>query len=475
MTQTVSIETAATTHRTPSPTSFKPTYTHKVKAAVQDIATLAALTLVLPLNASLVGTALLFKALTFPFKKSKTAVASSTAKKTVLISGGKMTKALQLARSFHRAGHRVILIETHKYWLVGHRFSCAVDKFYTVPKPSDPSYAQALLDIVIKEQVDMYVPVCSPVASYYDSQAIPTLEAHCEIMHVRPERIEKLDDKYQFAQTAQSFGLSVPKSYLITHPQQVIDFDFSNEVHPYILKSIPYDSVRRLDLTKLPCKTPEETAAFANALPISESNPWVMQEFISGQEYCTHSTLRNGELRMHCCCESSAFQVNYENVESPDIEEWVRRFAAGLHLTGQASFDFIKSHEDGRAYAIECNPRTHSAITMFYSQPAVAEAYLGTQPLPAPVQPLPSSRPTYWIYHEVWRLLNSLPNPRDIEKRLRILTEGKDAIFDWQDPLPFLMVHHWQIPLLLLSDLRKLKGWIRIDFNIGKLVQLGGD
>lgn len=31
-----------------------------------------------------------------------------------------MTKALQLARSFHQTGHRVVLIETHKYWLVGH-------------------------------------------------------------------------------------------------------------------------------------------------------------------------------------------------------------------------------------------------------------------------------------------------------------------------------------------------------------------
>ena len=62
-----------------------------------------------------------------------------------------------------------------------------------------------------------------------------------------------------------------------------------------------------------------------------------------------------------------------------------------------------------------------------------------------------------------------------VSKTINTLLKGKDAIFDWQDPLPFLMVHHWQIPLLLLSDLRQLKGWIRIDFNIGKLVQLGGD
>jgi hypothetical protein len=37
------------------------------------------------------------------------------------------------------------------------------------------------------------------------------------------------------------------------------------------------------------------------------------------------------------------------------------------------------------------------------------------------------------------------------------------------------MVHHWQITLLLLQNLLKLKSWVKIDFNIGKLVEIGGD
>ena len=59
-----------------------------------------------------------------------------------------MTKALHLARAFHRAGHRVILVEGEKYRLTGHRFSRAVDRFYTVPPSGDPGYASALVDIV---------------------------------------------------------------------------------------------------------------------------------------------------------------------------------------------------------------------------------------------------------------------------------------------------------------------------------------
>jgi predicted ATP-grasp superfamily ATP-dependent carboligase len=401
--------------------------------------------------------------------------AHDTPRKTVLVSGGKMTKALQLARSFHAAGHRVVLCESRKYWFTAHRFSRAVDRFHTLPESTAPDYVDALLDVVKREHVDVYVPVCSPVASLCDAAAKPRLAEFCDVIHVGPETIRKLDDKYVFAQTAAALGLRVPKTVLVTDPADVLGYDFASEKRSFILKSIRYDSVRRLDLTQLPCATPEATEAFVRSLPISPANPWVMQEFIPGKEYCTHGTFRAGELRVHCCCESSAFQVNYRNDDQPEIEAWVRRFGEALRLTGQASFDFIRADDDGAFYAIECNPRTHSAITMFYDHPDVARAYLGGELAHAPITPLASSRPTYWLGHEAWRIVASLGSPTRIAERLRVLAEGKDAVLDGRDPLPFLMLYHWHVPLLLLRDLRERRGWIRIDCNIGKLVQAGGD
>ena len=121
-------------------------------------------------------------------------------------------------------------------------------------------------------------------------------------------------------------------------------------------------------------------------------------------------------------------------------------------------------------YAIECNPRTHSAITMFYDHPGVARAYLEAGA--GEITPLESSRPTYWLYHELWRLLS---RPSTLATRVKTIARGKDAIFDWSDPLPFLMVHHVQIPWLLLGNLVGRREWIRVDFNIGKLVEPAGD
>lgn len=394
--------------------------------------------------------------------------------RTVLLTGGKMTKALQLARCFRSAGHRVILVETHKYWLSGHRFSRAVDRFYTVPAPEIDlqRYIQGLIRIVQQEQVDIFIPVASPVASWYDSLAKPSLVPHCQVFHFDPEITQRLDDKFAFCEQARLLGLSAPQAFLITDPQQVLDFDFAASSRQYILKSISYDSVHRLDMTRLPCPDME---THVQSLPISKEKPWVMQEFIPGQEYCTHSTVRDGRIRLHGCSESSPFQVNYHHVHHPQIYGWVREFVGQLKLTGQISFDFIVT-EKGSVYPIECNPRTHTAITMFHDHPGVAEAYLKPAPDPQspPIEPLPHSRPTYWLYHELWRLIH-IRSMAQLQAWFHRIIAGIDAMFRVNDPLPFLMVHHWQIPLLLIMSLRRLKGWIRIDFNIGKLVELGGD
>ena len=440
----------------------------------KTLAVLLLLVFTLPINAAFVLCALAYQ-FTRRLLRLGQGRAVAPDSKSVLISGGKMTKALQLARLFHQAGHRVVLTESHAYWLVGHRFSRSVDKFYTLPKAGEASYESALLALVQREKIDLYVPVCSPAASWHDSLAMPMLAPHCEVMHVHPDTILKLDDKFQFFQAAKRLQLRVPKSFLITDPEQVVAFDFSGEVRSYILKSIAYDPIRRLDLTRLNANNAAATATFARSLPISQINPWILQEFIAGPEFCTHGTFRAGQLTVHCCCESSAFQINYKNVNQPEIQAWVTQFGAGMGLTGQASFDFIQAEDDGQIYAIECNPRTHSAITMFYRQPEVADAYLGGNHRIEPVLPAHSNRPTYWIYHELWRLLINLHSPKQSAARLKTILSGTDAVFEWRDPVPFFMLHHWHLPLLLLRDLRQNKGWLKIDFNIGKLVQTGGD
>ncbi len=455
----------------------------------RNVGTLILLLLLLPLNIGLILSSVALNILyeRVDGKKSEleqkvlqqgtvfeaTQVKEQVEQKRVLITGAKMTKALQLARSFYRDGHEVYLVETHKYWLSGHRFSKAVKRFFTVPVPEEDSdgYSQALVNIAKEHNIDLFVPVSSPIASYYDSLAKVALAPYCESLHLDPEETALLDDKYAFCSQAAALGLSAPKVFRITDPQQILDFDFKGDQAQYIVKSIPYDSVLRLDLTKLPF---EGMAGYVRSLPISEAKPWVMQEFIRGQEYCFHATARKGKIRLHCCSKSSPFQINYEQVDNPAIYQWVETFIRKMNLTGQICFDMIQT-EDGQVYPIECNPRLHSAITMFHDHPGVATAYLADgEPNEPPIAPLIGSQPTYWTYHELWRLL-SVRSSSELGAWWNKVTTGTDAVLSPDDPLPFLMLHNWQIPLLLLDNLRRIKGWVKIDFNIGKLVELGGD
>ncbi len=434
-----------------------------VAGVPRTLAVMIGLAATLPVDLALVALTLRSPRATPP-----TAVPGQSDPKTVLITGGKMTKALTLARSFHDAGHRVVLVEASKYRFTGHRFSRAVDAFHTVPEPTAPEFAEALRDIVVRENVDVVIPVSSPASSVHEARARRLLPDHCEVIHGDLDTVVMLDDKAAFSAAAQSFGLRVPDYARITDPCQIDDFDFPDG-REYILKRIAYNPVGRMDLTRLSGASRAHNAEYARNLPISESNPWILQEFIPGREYCTHGTVRNGKLTVYGCCESSAFQVNYAMVDKPEIRSWVEHFVNSLGATGQMSFDFIEG-PDGHVYAIECNPRTHSAITMFYDHEELAAAYLqDDHPV---ITPNPSARPTYWIYHELWRLVTEKERRGH---RFETIRAGTDAIFSRADPLPYLFVHHMQIPWLLMNNLRRRQGWSRIDFNIGKLVEPGGD
>ncbi len=428
-----------------------------VRSAAKTVAALAGLLATLPVDAAVTAYAL---------ARTRPTHAASTGR-TILLTGGKMTKSVELARAFHAAGHRVILAESSKYRFTGYRFSRAVAKFYCIPDPQDSGYAKALCEIVDREGVDVFVPVSSPASSIFDADARALLDAKCEVLHGDSDTVRMLDDKSRFSAQAESFGLRVPHWRRITDPAEIEEFDFP-EGREYILKRIAYNPVGRMDLTRLSSATPQRNSEFARSLNITENDPWILQQFISGQEYCTHGTVRNGSLQVYGCCESSAFQVNYEMVDKPDIRTWVERFVKELNVSGQLSFDFIEA-SDGQVYAIECNPRTHSAITMFYDHPNLAAAYL--EDGHELIEPRSTAKSTYWIYHELWRLFTESGRPA----RMRSIAAGTDAVFTGWDPLPYLFVHHLQIPSLLVKNMRAGKTWTRIDFNIGKLVEAGGD
>lgn len=387
--------------------------------------------------------------------------------KRILIANARKTKALQLARSFYAAGHYVVF--TDEYAHSTNRYSRCVSRFYlSGDTTNEDEYIQSLIDIVRQEKIDFFVPVSHSSSECLDALVKEALLPYnCQTIHGDIEQLKMLSDKYAFTECARSLGLTVPKGYKITDPQQVLDFDFAKESCQFILKRLQYDSRTRTNLVKLPCESRTAMVAYLNSLTINDQDPWIMQEFISGKEFCTHGTVKDGELRLHACCESSSWLLNYKHVDQKlNILQWVETFCSRAHLTGQVSLDFIESSENGLVYAIECNPRTHTAIATFYNHPLVAEAYIGTERLiNGPIQPKSTARPVYWLYHELWNLFR-IRSLNDFLKLFKLFFYGKEAFFSIDDPLPFFLHYSVHMPRILIYHLQNMIPFNKIDCNL---------
>eukprot|EP00775_Hariotina_reticulata_P007119 gene7120-7333_t len=380
--------------------------------------------------------------------------------------GGKMTKALHVCRQLHAAGWRVVLLETQKYWHVGSRFSNSVHAFYTVPVPEDcpDAYIRAVTGIARFEQASLFVPVSAPVASLYDALAAEALPSHCFCWALDPATTAKLDNKASFSDYARSLGLLVPDHFLVTSPQQLMQLNSPQVLgagRVFVLKNLSYDSVHRADLVKLPCPAEQLVAYVARPdVIISQQQPWILQAYVQGR------------VLAHSDTAAELSNLNYKYEAMPDILYWVDQFVSRAGLTGQLCFDFIKSSVDGQLYCIECNPRTSSVITEFHDNPALAAVLTNPSQVRQVITPLASSRPTYWWWNEVARLVM---NVGYLPEFVKVTLSGADAVFDVRDPMPFLALHYLQVPILLLGNVWRGNPWKKVDLCIGKIAELYGD
>merc|ERR1711871_881392 len=181
----------------------------------------------------------------------------------VMLTGGKMAKSLHFARFFWKSGYKVVMVETHKYWLVGSRWSQAVTAFETVPCPrTDPEgYIDGLVRVAQKHNAAFFVPISSPAAAISDSAAKPRLErAGCHVLHFDLDMCHKLDNKHEFCQMVRDLDLTAPRSFNV--PTEDTARQLNRELQEiangtqFVLKNLEYDPVHRLDMFMPPCPEP---------------------------------------------------------------------------------------------------------------------------------------------------------------------------------------------------------------------------
>ena len=318
--------------------------------------------------------------------------------RNILVTGVGMGKGLALARLFYQAGHRVIGADFEPFAPCSGRGSRSIARFYHLYIPQSGQsgsapYAETLLQIILREKVDIWVSCSAVSAAVEDGEAKEIIEARssCRAIQFDTATTRTLHEKDSFTERTAALGLSVPETHSVTDRATIKSVLKSSPDKFFILKTVGVNDAARSNLALLPRPSPEGTDAFLSQLPISTKTPWVMQEFVRGDEFCTHALVIHGRVRAFVACPSSELLMHYRALASDSpltaaMLEFTETFAlkSGRKFTGHLSFDFLVRKQDLREldyrkirlYPIECNPRCHTAIVLFSRTPSMVDRYL---------------------------------------------------------------------------------------------------
>jgi catechol O-methyltransferase len=429
--------------------------------------------------------------------------------RTILVTGVGMTKGLALARLFYQAGHDVIGADFEPGGaLVCGRVSRSLKTFHRLQRPdarNGPAlYIDGLLNIVRQEAVDLWVS-CSGVASAVeDGMAKEVLEARtsCKGIQFNVDTTQTLHEKHSFIQHTRDIGLNTPETHVITSRAAVEKrLQTAPSGRKYIMKTIGMDDAVRADMTLLPKSNTAETSKHIARLNISEKSPWILQQFIKGDEYCTHALVVKGEVKAFVACPSAELLMHYEALP-PDSSlsramlDFTTAYARaeGADFTGHLSFDFMVEGQipldpkEVVLYPIECNPRAHTAVALFNGTTAMVDGYLSALASSKEEKKTNIVRPTrtdkyYWVGHDLVCLVllptlslftatsdisNLVDNYRTFAAHL--LT-WRDGTYEIWDPLPWWWLYHVYWPSRFLNCLITGKKWSRLNVSTTKMFE----
>lgn len=354
---------------------------------------------------------------------------------TVLLTLGRLPKALDLARGFAKAGCRVLVAEPYGWTLAG--ASRHVSREFKVPPPVNgkAAYLEALAHIVAREGVDLVVPVSEE--TMHVAHLAGKLPEGVRLFTMPPADVLALHDKASFVRKAGAMGLAVPESAPLGSPEG----EALAGSGPVVVKPIYSCSGNGLSILRGGEPLP----------PADPAQPAVVQRFVRGREHSTCTIAHEGRvvatMVYRGALMSGSVAVAFERVEVPAIEKWIAQFVAETGWSGFISFDFIVDAA-GVPHAIECNPRATSAVH-FWEGADIARAVLEPG-WAGPVRMRPY-RTMQQFYACLTETQGAMLRRKGFLPALRTLVTTRDVSWDWRDPWPFLSMIGTSWPIIWQS------------------------
>lgn len=380
-------------------------------------------------------------------------------KRTVLISGGSTIQALHLARNFYSAGARVIVCETEGHFALT-RFSTAVSKFYTVPKPTSDqlqNYVRALCEIVDKENVMYYIPVSATTSAYYDAVAKPHLELlGCTCICPGIKEVWALDDTLEVLKRCEKLGIATPTFYTVRSAEDLYSLYDSGAIRcgTYVMSTAGPGGLREhskiiLPLSRSELKVPRD---------ISEQRPWVIVEDMDGDHFLTCTTVKESKVIANVTCKLNKANNEMIPIEHKEINQWLNNFFAKVNLlrpiTGHISFRFVVKKDTKTIIPLSSR--------VGVSLPYICYTNVHPRLLWKPCKhfsrqnsgPLVNENVPYWMPDAVMDALKN-PSMESVTRLIGTVLDKREAIFTIWDPIPYCAYYHMQLPF------KNLIGFVR--------------
>ncbi|MCY4524541.1 MAG: ATP-grasp domain-containing protein, partial [Halobacteriovoraceae bacterium] len=321
--------------------------------------------------------------------------------KRVLITGARSPAALEWCRILHSCGCGVFLVDSLDVCIA--KYSNSIQKFIKISSPRFhfERFRSDLTDLIDREKIDLIIPTCEEV--FFLVQAMKVQPRLSKLLFADSERVtHRLHSKFEFISWARDLGLAVPETERIPRRDdlQKMDLNTNNWVLKPEFSRFASDTV----LNK------KELNHWMKKRKWTRQN-WIRQRKIKGEEFSSYGICVNGDIKLHVVYKSlfragKGAGIAIKKANIPTIEKWVYSFVKKISYTGQIAFDFILT-DDGRALAIECNPRATTGIhfwaraphlvgnALFNSNPPSLSSHLGYGPTTADSIIL---KPIMWSY-----------------------------------------------------------------------------
>ena len=343
---------------------------------------------------------------------------------SVLLTLGRLPKALEIARALDSAGCRVIVAEPLRWHVCKPSNSVASSYTVTAPNVDLDKYLRELLDIIMQEDIDLVVPISEEAV--YVSLLHGRLPSDVRLACPLFEQMDLLNNKLSFADWAIEHNLSVPPTFA-AHTDEASELASRKN---YVLKpSNGYSGVG----VKLRQK--------GEILDVCEPG-LIVQEQIQGRHISSLSLLKNGHDLCTVLYEGRVFAdtvaVCSQRIDVlPQISTWIEKFALAGKLTGFFALDFILD-DQGIPWVIECNPRVTSGIH-FFDNHSTANALLN--PDSQATVTLKRSPARYqWGYSTLTEVCRSVFQAKEFLRKFKELINARDAVWDINDPWPFILM-----------------------------------